>query len=214
MTYRKVSSGILLFNEIDSDQRRLMKLRILVLPFAAVVIAALVQWRYSREEDSPPQSFDESALQLAPRFELYDQQSQLVKFERYLGRTEMLVVFVDGTVPADANPLLIRLRDQSSELSDSGLQVVVVTLATPHAIRESERRAGVEFPFPVLTDIDRHRPIPAPVHRLWGMADEESATTRAGAFFVNRSGRVATKEGMPSPLADVDMFLDEHLSSK
>ena len=46
--------------------------------------------------------------QYSPRFALYDQSSppQIVKFERYLGRTQLVVVFFDGETGADRDPWL------------------------------------------------------------------------------------------------------------
>lgn len=151
---------------------------------------------------------------MAPRFQLYDQHSQLVKFERYLGRTELLLVFFDSAEPISDNALLRRLRDVHGELETAGLQVVAVSLATPHAVRQAEQQAGEEFPFPVLTDIDMQSPIPAPVHRLWGLADDDSPATRTGVFFVDRRGTVAYQGAYPQPLDDPQEFLDKVLQER
>lgn len=150
---------------------------------------------------------------LAPRFELYDQHSQLVKFERYLGRTELLVVFIDGQRSVDEDPLLKRLQDEHARLAEAGLQVVAISLATPHAIRRAEQRMGMEFWFPVLTDIDMQSPIPAPVHRLWGLADDNSPEIQTGAYFVDRRGMVAYDGVFPEPIDDVMTWLDEITAS-
>jgi peroxiredoxin len=189
-----------------------MKPRILVLPIAAVVIAALVVWRYQREPSAGSQQVTPDATRmLAPRFALYDQQSQLVKFERYLGRTEILVVFFDEAVPLDENLLLNRLRREHAALEASGLQVVAISQATPHTIRQAEQRSGAEFPFPVLTDIDMQTPIPVPVHRLWGLADDHSGVVRSGVFHVDRRGMVAYDSAYPAPLDDPQRFLGERM---
>ncbi|MCC7168758.1 MAG: redoxin domain-containing protein, partial [Rhodospirillales bacterium] len=145
--------------------------RILVLPFAAAVIAGLVwvgehtqllqQQRASNTERARPR-------RLAPRIELYDQNSQLVKFERYLGRTRMIVVFFDGEQGADRDPWLTQLRDHIEQVKVAQVQVVGIGLATPYANREAEKRSQ-DFPFPVLSDIGKN--IPAPAHTLWGRFD-------------------------------------------
>ena len=172
----------------------------------------MVIWRYQRETGSSSDSAVDESRQLAPRFELYDQHSQLVKFERYLGRTELLVVFFDAVPPPDEQPLLTKLRDEHEAIEAAGLQVVAVSLATPHAIREAERRAGVDFSFPVLTDIDMQTPVPAPVHRLWGLAADDSPDVRSGAFYVDRRGMVASDRGIPLPLDDPNAFLKARLN--
>ena len=157
----------------------------------------MIVWRYQRESHSPADSALDETRQLAPRFELYDQHSQLVKFERYLGRTELLVVFFDDAQPKDEQSLISRLKNDHAAVEAAGLQVVAVSLATPHAIREAERRVGSPFPFPVLTDIDMHSPVPAPVHRLWGLADDNSPDVRSGTFYVDRRGMVASERRHP-----------------
>ena len=82
------------------------------------------------------------------------------------------------------------------------MQVIAVSTATPFAIHQAEERAGRPFPFPVLTDIDPRQPIPAPVHRLWGLSDEETNATRPGVFLVDRTGLVTTGAGGPVPVSD------------
>ena len=77
--------------------------------------------------------------------ELYDQKSQLVKFERYLGRTKMVVVFFDGETGADADPWLTQLRDHHDQVQAAGVQVIGIGLATPYANREAEKRSQ-DFP--------------------------------------------------------------------
>jgi peroxiredoxin len=178
-----------------------MRNRVLVLPLAALIIAALVVYRLQRERRALPAA-PIAARQLAPRFELYDQQNQLVKFERYLGRTKLVVVFFDGPRGADADPWLTLLRDHHDAVSGAGVQVIAISTATPFAIHQAEERAARPFPFPVLIDIDPRQPVPAPVHRLWGMYDEGTQTTRTGVFLVDRAGMVTTGAGGPVPVSD------------
>lgn len=182
-----------------------MRNRVLVLPLAALVIIALVVYRVQRERRAFPIALP-AGRQLAPRFELYDQQNRLVKFERYLGRTKLAVVFFDGPAGADVDPWLRQLRDHHDAVSraGAGVQVIAVSTATPFAIHQAEERAGGPFPFPVLTDIDPRQPIPAPVHRLWGLYDDETNTTRTGVFLVDRAGMVTTGAGGPVPVPDAD----------
>jgi len=171
--------------------------RILVLPIAAIVIGGLVFWRLTREERSPTVS-RAVALQMAPRFELYDQSSRLVKFERYLGRTRMAVLFYDGEAGADQDALLCSLRDHHDAVEKAGVQVVGISTATPYANRSAGERSGGEFPFPLLSDVD----LAWPVHRLWGMIDPQTDQPRSGLFLVDRGGRVTAQAGQPIPVPD------------
>ena len=177
----------------------LRRYRILVLPFAPVVISGLVwlgeriqlvQQRATYTERARPK-------RLAPRIELYDQNSQLVKFERYLGRTQMVVVFFDGEKGADADPWLTLLRDHFEQVKSAGVQAIGISLATPYANREAEQRTK-EFPFPLLSDIGKD--LPAPAHTLWNMFDRETGAFSTGVFLVDRSGMVETEAGKFKPV--------------
>ena len=186
-----------------------MSRRVLVLPIAAAVIAGLTAYRLQRD---PAQSGSTSQAapaqrQLAPRFELFDQQGQLVKFERYLGRTRLLVVFFDGERGADADPYLTTLRDNIRKVERAGVQVVGISTATRYANRQADDRGGEPFPFPLLTDIDPRQPIPAPVHQQFGLYDIESAATRTGVFLIDRAGMVAWEGDAPQPVAEPDPLI-------
>lgn len=179
-----------------------MKPRNIVLILSAVVIVSLVQWRLHRENGGP--STDQGATgdrRLAPRFELYDQNSQLVKFERYLGRTQILLLFIADAAVGE-HPHVEQLSANNALLEDSGVQVVVVGMATPFAIREAEKQRGEPYPFPVLTDINQQTPEPAPTHRLWGLVGSVPNDIREGLFLINRDGTVSWKGSTPRPQTD------------
>lgn len=152
-----------------------------------------LQQQHPRNTERPP------LKRLAPRVELYDQKSQLVKFERYLGRTRMVVIFFDGEKGADHDPWLLQLRDQINTVEASGVQVVGIGISTPYANREAEKRSR-DFPFPILSDIGQD--IPAPAHTRWGMFDRESGVYSTGVFLVDRSGMVEFERGQYQPVPD------------
>jgi peroxiredoxin len=186
-----------------------MKYRVLILPLAAAVIGGLVVWRMNRESmlsDSPVTRTTDRRL--APRFELYDQHSQLVKFERYLGRTRLLLLFTADT-PAAEHSLARQLLERHADIANAGVQIVVVGTATPFANREAEKQFGSEFPFPVLTDVDRQSPEPAPAHRRWGLIDGETQEVRSALFIIDRDGTVAWAQTAPQPVADPDRTVAE-----
>ena len=160
-----------------------------MLPLAAVVVGGLV-WLGERNQArlaSQPRSVSTHPRRLAPRVELYDQSSQLVKFERYLGRTKMAIVFFDGEKGADADPWLSQLRDHHAYVVAAGAQVIGIGMATPYANRQAGDRSS-KFPFPILSDIGRDRP--APAHTAWGRFDPDNGTFLTGLFLVDRSGMV------------------------
>lgn len=184
--------------------------RILVLPVAGVLITVLAAWRLGREADrddrgaQPPPA----RRQLAPVFELYDQNNQLVKFERYVGRTRLVVVFFDAARGADGDSWLPRLRTQAGQIESAGVQVVGVSTAVPAENRRAADRLGGGFPFPVLTDIDPASQSTGAVHRLWGLVDAETGETRTGLFLVDRAGMVAMEGGAPIAEADPERVVD------
>lgn len=172
-----------------------------MLPLAAAVIGGLV-WLGERNQAQlarQPQSQSTRPRRLAPRVELYDQSSQIVKFERYLGRTKMVIVFFDGEAGADADPWLTQLRDHHDQVKAGGVQVIGIGMATPFANRQAGERSA-KFPFPILSDIGRDRP--APAHTAWGRFDSATASFLTGVFLVDRSGMVEIDSHGYRPVSD------------
>lgn len=170
-----------------------------MLPIAAVIIVGLVVWK-SRQ---PPQGRS-SALFVerrpAPKFMGLDSNNQLVKFERYLGRHEIMLIFFDGEAGADHDPVLRRVRQQFNELKRRGVQVIGVSAAIPQFNRQAAERSG-PFPFPLLSDPEYY------MHRLWGRYDEEQLRTQTGVFWIDRAGQVAWSGQFPLPEADLEQIL-------
>ena len=178
---------------------RVWRPRVLVLPMAAAVIVGLVAFKLSQ----PPQkrstaTFDEKRP--ATKFLAYDSDNKLVKFERYLGRQEVLLIFFDGEAGADRDPVLLRVRQQFPELKRRGMQVVGVSAAIPQYNRQAMERGG-KFPFPLLSDPEFL------IHRLWGRYDEDRLETQTGVFWIDRAGQVAWSGKSPRPEADLERVL-------
>ena len=173
--------------------------RILILPVAAAVIAGLVAFKLTR----PPQSFragDAVMWQPAPPFKGLDSDNRLVKFERYLGRHEILLIFFDGEAGADHDPLLLRVREQFDSLKRRGTIVVGVSAALPQQNRAAFQRSGA-FPFPLLSDPEFK------IHQMWGRFDETTEQPLTGAFLIDRAGRVAWLGKFPRPEGSLDPLL-------
>jgi peroxiredoxin len=171
----------------------------LVLPIAAAVIVSLVAFKLSQ----PPQKRSTATLderRPAPKFLAYDSDNKLVKFERYLGRQEVLLIFFDGDAGADRDPELLRVRQQFPELKRRGVQVVGVSAAIPQYNRQARERGG-KFPFPLLSDPEFL------IHRLWGRYDEDRLETQTGAFWIDRAGQVAWSGKSPRPESNLDHVL-------
>lgn len=178
---------------------RVWRPRVLVLPIAAAIIVGLVAFKLSQPPQPRPSGMID-ARRPAPKFMALDSNNQLLKFERYLGRHEILLIFFDGDAGADRDPVLLRVREQFPELKRRGVQVVAVSAAIPQYNRQAMERVG-KFPFPLLSDPEFF------IHQLWGRYDDERLETRTGVFWIDRAGQVAWSGTAPRPEADLDRVL-------
>lgn len=194
-----------------------MRPRHLFLPIAAVVITALCAWKLGREEQSAERraaADGNGIIQPLPpafRFELYDQTSQLMRLERYLGRHEIFVIFFDGRAPLE-NRFLLQLVEAAPALERRNVEVVGVSQALP---QENEkvlaalldalgREPGQHSPVVLVSDLEGR------VHRTWGVepadvfpaADEGGDAAAETVFFIDRAGRIPMLDGAPLPVPD------------
>lgn len=175
-----------------------MRYRWIVIPVAALVIAALCAYKLNqRYPDAEQRAADQTLLQPAPQFSLLDanKPSQFVRLGGYLGRHRIIVVFFDGAAGADHDSILLHLRDVYPALKSAGTIVFAVSTALPQDNRKVIERSG-EFPFPLLSDPDFS------AHEAWGRFDARLKQPLTGVFFIDRKGEVAGERGMPRPLAD------------
>lgn len=182
-----------------------------ILPVAGLILLALVGWRLQQLEHwrQHPESVNLQRRALAPRFELADHRRHLVKFERFLGRQRVVLIFFDAELGADRDPRLQPLLDKEQLLKANGIEVVAVSSATPYANKQAEERLGESIGFPLLTDIDVNTPIPDPVHRMWGRYDEGQDQTLTGLFLIGRDGTVAVDDqGRPKPVENEQQVLE------
>ncbi|MCA9087099.1 MAG: redoxin domain-containing protein [Planctomycetaceae bacterium] len=183
-----------------------MDRRLWVLGSAGALLAAVVTFRIRQlnEWGSRPAAERPQLRRFAPEFELNDQRSHLVKFQRYLGRTQLVVVFFDDTLGADSDPVLRPLIDHADAIEAAGIQLVGVSAATPFANRQAEERLGHKVDFPLLTDVDLTSPITVPTHRLYGRFDDQTGTPLTGLFLIDRKQTVLMnpRNGFPAPVAD------------
>lgn len=177
---------------------------------AGVMILGLVVFAERRQtlRRQAPRDATGVPRQLAPRFELADHRRQLVKFERFLGRQRVVVVFFDGSLGAARDPRLLSLIENFNRIDAAGIKIIAISAATPFANREAEKQLG-SIPFPLLTDIDIRTPIPDPVHRLWGRYDESQRQRLTGVFLVDRDGTVPVgSDGKPLPVENEATVLE------
>lgn len=178
-----------------------------MLGLAGLFILGLVLFRtaqLARWRTNPPPA-NAAPRGLAPRFDLADHHRQVVKFERFLGRDPVVLLFLDPDLPVLADPLLGLLADCATKLSDAGIAILAVSEATPFAYQQAVQTRGSDVPFPLLTDLSVRPDVVAnsPVHRLWGRYDPASNRPRGGLFLIARDGTVALgPDGFPLPVQD------------
>ena len=163
--------------------------RVLVLPVAALVIIGLCGWKLAQPISQRSRIREMTEYRQSPRFELIDQspQPRLVKFERYLSRHRIVLVFFDTKLPPDQDERLVQLRANLPALKRYETVVVGVSGGLPQ-----ENRRGSLFPFPLLTDVvQREAGSRYQVHKLWGSYNEQTDEPEFKMFLIDRKGTVA-----------------------
>ncbi len=176
------------------------------LPIIAIGLFALVilrQQQLERWSEHPPNA-KVAPRRLAPRFELIDHNRHLVKFERFLGRQRVVVIFFDAEQGADKDPRVRPLVDHFDKIKQAGIEIIAISTAPFYANEQAEKNMPqMECPFPLLTDIVNRNPIAWPTHRLWGAYNEEQDTPIPGLYLVARDGTIEIgPDGKPIPIAD------------
>jgi peroxiredoxin len=178
-----------------------------LLPTAAVLIIAACWWKLT----APPVSHSALAPIVtrgtAPSFELYDQNSRLCKLEAYLHRHDIVLVFFDPDVGPDGDRNLQQLQASSRELKRNGVIVIGVSTALP---QENRRRAGEDFPFSLLTELQSDAA--ASAMRQWGClidaTAESESRVKPALFHIDRLGTVAWRDNGPIPEDDVAALVE------
>jgi peroxiredoxin len=175
-----------------------------------VVIVCVSRLMMNQPQDYESQVAAAVTMRPAPGFEALDANNHLVRLAAWLGRHRIIVVFFDGDQGADRDSELLRLRDRFSELQKQDVKVVGVTAAIPQTNRAAMERAGGEFPFPLVSDVDPQSPEGTlRIHRHWGRLDAVSEKPLSGAFLIDRKGQVAYVGPIPKPYDNVEKILEE-----
>ncbi|MFQ5731731.1 MAG: redoxin domain-containing protein [Planctomycetaceae bacterium] len=200
-----------------------MRLRVLWLSVSALLIAAACLYKVTRTYDRA-QADGRMRRCVAPAFPapLLNQHLQPRRLKAFLGRRRILIVFYDGEKGAEADGVLVRLRDDYDRLKANRVIVLGISTATPQQNRPPPKGIAFRhpnspetpFPFDLLTDLPlresgpKHR-----VHRQWGRLDSTNGRTRPGVFLIARDQTVACDGGKPVPVEDADAAIDELLKN-
>lgn len=177
-----------------------MKLRILVLPFAAVVIAALCAYKLSRSDELVTSNGPVTIVQQAPLFELYDQRKppQLNRLKSFLGRHELVLVFFDEQTGL-SDPVVVWLREHADQLRGANVKVFAISRGLPqhHRTMLEETLATDEpLPFQMLSDLD------GKVHEQYGLSVKKASKPATRVFLIDRAGNLPWNREHPLPAED------------
>lgn len=189
-----------------------MRKILLVIPISALLISALVWYRETHPPVPGGAPTIASGVRPAPLFQLYDDQSQIVRLARYVGRHKLLLVFFDGSASPDQNPLLAELRTSQNFLPihQTGAIVLAISTLRPSELRppvneKGERTERAEpFPFPMLADINNLE-----VHQLYGAVDEVTGKPREAVFVIDRGGQIRHAHLGPDDLGTPALWAEE-----
>ncbi|HUG20691.1 MAG TPA: redoxin domain-containing protein [Planctomycetaceae bacterium] len=192
-----------------------MDKRLIPIFLAALVIAGVSYWKVTRDYPPQPRAEDLVFKQPAPLIPtLPDQNSEVLKFERYLGRHDIFVVFYDGKNGIENSKSMQLFRTRYAELKKRGTIVVGISDALPQESLGYEEvadesgktvRRKKSWPFPLLTDFGLL------VHQNWGRYDKETEQALEGVFYLDRAGNVDFQNGRPLPLDGPERFLNQLL---
>ncbi|WP_437206159.1 redoxin domain-containing protein [Planctomicrobium sp. SH664] len=183
----------------------MQKRGLFLLLVAGIVILLVVNWREHQIVQwralAPTNSLQRRML--APRFTLVDHHRKVVKFERYLGRQRIVVLFFDAELGAARDARVQQLIQCFPAIQQAGIHVIAISDSSPYANEQAEKGLGKPIPFPLLTDIDVESPVASFVHRRWGRFDPVQERSLNGLFLVARDGTVPVDaEGVPIPVDD------------
>jgi peroxiredoxin len=176
---------------------------------ALIAVVCVVRVAINQPQNYENQVAAATVMRPAPTFEALDAHNHLVRLGSWLGRHRIIVVFFDGERGADTDSDLLRLRDRYAELQTQDVKVVAVTASIPQVNRAAMERAGGDFPFPLVSDVDPQSPEGTlRIHRHWGRLDTVTEKPLAGSFLIDRKGQVAYVGPIPKPYENVEKILD------
>ncbi len=122
--------------------------------------------------------------QAAPEFSLKDQSGELVSLSDFKGKQAVALVFYPFTFTGVCEGELCRLRDDFSEYTDAGVQVLACSCDSPFAQKQWAAQQGYQFP--VLSDFWPH----GAVAKAYGVFNEQLGCANRGTFVIDKAGIV------------------------
>jgi mycoredoxin-dependent peroxiredoxin len=122
--------------------------------------------------------------QTAPAFSLKDQSGEMVSLSDYAGTKAVALVFYPFTFTGVCEGELCQLRDDFSDFTDAGVQVLACSCDSPFAQKQWAAQQGYQFP--VLSDFWPH----GEVAKAYGVFDDTRGCAIRATFVIDKSGVV------------------------
>jgi peroxiredoxin len=120
----------------------------------------------------------------APDFELKDHENAAVTLSSFRGDTAVAIVFYPFTFTGVCEGELCALRDDYSQFSDAGVQVLAISCDTRFAQAQWAEKQGYQFP--LLSDFWPH----GEVAKAYGVFNEALGCANRATFLVSTEGVV------------------------
>src|SRR5262245_60162196 len=114
----------------------------LILPLSALLIAGLIVYRLNRTSAPIAARDTRETARAAYLFQLYNEESELVRLARYLGRHKILIVFFDGKKGPDGSELLQTLKRNFAPIQKTGAIVLAISDLRPSQLRPPPNDRG------------------------------------------------------------------------
>jgi peroxiredoxin len=129
--------------------------------------------------------------QAAPEFSLKDQNGEMVSLSDFKGKQAVALVFYPFTFTGVCEGELCRLRDDYSEFTDAGVQVLACSCDSAFAQKQWAAQQGYQFP--VLSDFWPH----GEVAKAYGVFNEALGCANRATFVIDKDGVVVDTFASP-----------------
>ena len=124
---------------------------------------------------------------VAPDFELQDQNRQPVRLSSYRGKKNVVVVFYPLAFTSTCQGELCAIRDSIADFDSDDVQTLAISVDSAATHKRWAEEQG--YTFPLLADFWPH----GEVARSYGVFEEQFGIATRGTFIVDKQGKVAYK---------------------
>jgi peroxiredoxin len=124
---------------------------------------------------------------LAPDFELQDQNRQPVRLSSYRGKKNVVVVFYPLAFTSTCQGEMCAIRDSIADFDSDDVQTLAISVDSAATHKRWAEEQG--YTFPLLADFWPH----GEVARSYGVFEERLGIATRGTFIVDKQGKVAFK---------------------